>query len=618
MAANNALRVTDIDFDGIKRNLQTFLSSQTELQDYNYESSAMQTIINLLAYNTYYNAMYTNFVANEMFLDSALIRENVVSRAKMLGYTPTSTRGATARIQVNIEPTDSPSSITIPANTAFTALIDNITYTFATSISSRVQQNSNGDFITTVILTEGDPAQESYIVSTNSPERYYINNIDVDTTSLKVTVQESSSNTSTTTFSLANDLTTINGNSAVYFIDESVGGKYEVTFGDGILGKQLRNSNIIRFNYKVANGSELNGTNTFSGPNVIAGYSDYTFNVVQRAAGGADKQSIDSIKFNAPRSYQSQNRAVTTDDYKNIVLGLAPDIQAVNVWGGELNKPPIYGKVFISALPSSGESLTSSRKREIESLLNDSNTVTIEAVVVDPSYLYVVPAVEVFYNPNKTSKSADTLLNQVDSVLNNFSNNDLGYFKSTYYVSELIKKVDKIDDSVISAYVKTNMQKRFIPITSAATSYVLNFNNAIFNPHPGHRYALSSTSFTYQGFTCYIDDDGNGIIRIYRITQGARTYVNSNAGTVNYATGRVDLTSLLIPAYAGDAIKVTAVPREYNITTNTNQIIQIADADIAIINNNSKITEAKTALSSSTIRTTPTTETGLNENSLVY
>jgi len=618
MAANNALRVTDIDFDGIKRNLQTFLSSQTELQDYNYESSAMQTIINLLAYNTYYNSIYTNFVANEMFLDSALIRENVVSRAKMLGYTPTSTRGASARIQVNIQPTDSPSSITVPANTAFTASIDNITYTFATKTSSRIQQNSNGDFISTITVTEGDAAQESYVVSTNSPERYYINNIDVDTTSLKVTVQESSSNTSTTTFSLANDLTTINGNSAVYFIDESIGGKYEVTFGDGILGKQLRDSNIVRFNYKVANGAELNGTNTFTGPSNIAGYSDYSFTVVERANGGADKQSIESIKFNAPRSYQSQNRAVTTNDYKNIVLGLAPDIRAVNVWGGELNKPPIYGKVFISALPTSGESLTSSRKREIESLLNDSNTVTIEAILVDPTYLYVIPEVEVYYNPNKTNKSADTLLNQVDNVLNNFNNNDLGYFNSTYYVSELIKKIDKIDDSVVSAYVKTNMQKRFIPTTNAATSYVLNFNNAIYNPHPGHRYALSSTSFTYQGYTCYIDDNGNGTVRIYRLVQGVRTYVNNNAGTINYASGRVDLTSLLITAYSGDAIKVTAVPRDYNITTITNQIIQIADADVEVINNNDKITEAKTVQSSSTIRTTPTTETGLNENSLVY
>lgn len=618
MAANNALRVTDIDFDGIKRNLQTFLSSQTELQDYNYESSAMQTIINLLAYNTYYNSIYTNFVANEMFLDSALIRENVVSRAKMLGYTPTSTRGATVRIQVNVQPDDSPTSITVPANTAFIASIDNITYTFATKTSSRIQQNSNGDFISTITVTEGDAAQESYVVSTNSPERYYINNVDVDTTSLRVTVQESSSNTSTTTFSLANDLTTINGNSAVYFIDESIGGKYEVTFGDGILGKQLRDSNIIRFNYKVANGAELNGTNTFTGPTNIAGYSSYSFTVVERANGGVDKQSIESIKFNAPRSYQSQNRAVTTNDYKNIVLGLAPDIRAVNVWGGELNKPPIYGKVFISALPASGDFLTSSRKREIESLLNDSNTVTIEAILVDPTYLYVIPEVEVYYNPNKTSKSADTLLNQVDSVLNNFTNNDLGYFNSTYYVSELIKKIDKIDDSVVSAYVKTNMQKRFIPTTTAATSYVLNFNNAIYNPHPGHRYALSSTSFTYQGFTCYIDDNGNGTVRIYRLVQGVRTYVNSNAGTINYASGRVDLTSLLITAYSGDAIKVTAVPRDYNITTITNQIIQLADADVEVINNNDKITEAKTVQSSSTIRTTPTTETGLNENSLVY
>jgi len=618
MAANNALRVTDIDFDGIKRNLQTFLSSQTELQDYNYESSAMQTIINLLAYNTYYNSIYTNFVANEMFLDSALIRENVVSRAKMLGYTPTSTRGATVRIQVNVQPDDSPTSITVPANTAFIASIDNITYTFATKTSSRIQQNSNGDFIATITATEGDAAQESYVVSTNSPERYYINNVDVDTTSLRVTVQESSSNTSTTTFSLANDLTTINGNSAVYFIDESIGGKYEVTFGDGILGKQLRDSNIIRFNYKVANGAELNGTNTFTGPTNIAGYSSYSFTVVERANGGVDKQSIESIKFNAPRSYQSQNRAVTTNDYKNIVLGLAPDIRAVNVWGGELNKPPIYGKVFISALPASGDFLTSSRKREIESLLNDSNTVTIEAILVDPTYLYVIPEVEVYYNPNKTNKSADTLLNQVDSVLNNFTNNDLGYFNSTYYVSELIKKIDKIDDSVVSAYVKTNMQKRFIPTTTAATSYVLNFNNAIYNPHPGHRYALSSTSFTYQGFTCYIDDNGNGTVRIYRLVQGVRTYVNSNAGTINYASGRVDLTSLLITAYSGDAIKVTAVPRDYNITTITNQIIQLADADVEVINNNDKITEAKTVQSSSTIRTTPTTETGLNENSLVY
>jgi hypothetical protein len=618
MAANNALIVTDINFDTIKANLQAYLSSQSEFQDYDFESSGMQTIIQLLAYNTYYNSIYTNFASNESFLDTALIRNNVVSRAKMLGFTPNSARGARATLNVTVNPAGTPSTVIVPANTQFTSTVDGVSYIFQSINSTTFTRSDAGAYTSTMVIREGDPVQESYTVSTVNPVRYLLNNENADTTSLRVRVQESVSNTAVTVYTLADDISTVKGTSAVYFLQENNEGSFEVLFGDNIVGKKPSDGNIVRLNYNVCNGPTLNGARTFNGPATLAGNSSYTITTSSRASGGANPQSIDSIKFNAPRNYSAQNRAVTANDYKNILLNNAPDLQTISVWGGEKNSPPVYGKVYIAAKPIGSALLTQTRKDELVELLDSRNVLTIEPVFVDAEYLYIVPTVTVRYNPNVTNKTGDTLLTQVNSVMSSFNTNELGVFNRNFYLSEFIKKIDAIDDSVINVSVTSLMQRRFIPNTTITQAYQVKFNNPIYNPHSGHKYAISSSSFTYQGFTCYFDDDGSGKLRIYRIASGARVYVTQNAGTINYQLGSVKINAIKFTAYSGDGIKINAVPRDQVVKSVRSQIVQLADATVSIVNNNTDASEAFSRSLTSTNQTTVSTETGVVSVSSTY
>jgi len=618
MAANNALLVTDLNFDKIKDNLQEYLSSQNEFKDYDFESSGLQTIIQLLAYNTYQNAVYTNFVSNEMFLDSALIRNNVVSRAKALGFTPTSARGARAQLSVTVEPVGSPDSIVVPSNTVFTSTVDGVTYKFHSTDTVTFDRSDLGVYTELVDIKEGDRVQESYTVSSVNPARYLLSNENSDTTSLSVTVQQSVSNTAVRVFRLADDITRIDGDSAVYFLQESNDGTYEVQFGDNIIGKKPVDGNIVKLNYSVCNGPIVNGTSTFKGPATIAGSSSYSVITTSKASGGSNPQSVDSIKFNAPKNFAAQNRAVTANDYKSILLNNAPDLQTISVWGGEKNSPPVYGKVYISAKPFNDAVLTASRKNELIELLDDRNAVTIEPVFVDAQYLYVVPSIQVNYDPNFTNKSGNTLLNNVQQVLSDFNNKQLGIFNNNFYMSELIKKVDDIDASVVNVSVTFDMQRRFIPNLTITQAYGVDFNNPINNPHVGHKYSIRSSAFTYKGFTCYFDDDGNGKLRIYRLASGKRVYVVGNAGAVNYTLGSVRISAIKFTAFDGDGIKINAVPANQSIKSTRSQICQLADATVNIVNNTTDVSVALSRNVASTIQATVSSETGVVASSSTY
>lgn len=618
MAANNALLVTDINFDTIKGNLQSYLSSQSEFQDYDFESSGMQTIIQLLAYNTYQNAIYTNFASNEMFLDSALIRNNVVSRAKALGFTPTSARGAKATLSVTVNPAGAPTTVVVPANTAFSSTVDGVSYKFQSIDSTTFTRSDAGVYNASVVVREGDPVQESYTVSSVSPVRYLLNNNNSDTTSLKVTVQQSVSNTAVQVYNLADDITTVGSNSAVYFLQENHDGAYEVQFGDNIIGRKPSDGNIIKLNYAVCNGPVVNGTKTFNGPATLAGNSSYTILTTLSARGGSNPQSIESIKFNAPKNFSAQNRAVTANDYRAILLNNAPDLQTISVWGGEKNNPPVYGKVYISAKPFGDTTLSASRKAALVELLDDRNTVTIEPVFVDAEYLYVVPSIEVRYNPAITNKDGNTLLNQIDGVMSTFNTNDLGVYNSNFYLSEFLKKVDAIDSSVINVAINIQMQRRFIPNTTITQAYQVNFNNSIYNPHSGHKYAISSSSFTYNGFTCYFDDDGDGRLRIYRLAKGKRVTVVNNAGVVNYTLGSVKINSTKFTAFDGDGIKINAVPAQQFVKSIRSQICQLSDATVNIINSQTDASEVFSRSVSSTTQSTVSTETGVVSSTSTY
>ena len=612
MPANNALLLSDINFDDIKSNLKTFLSNQTEIGDYDYESSTMQTLLNLLSYNTYMNSYYLNMVGNEMFLDSAQIRSNIVSRAKMLNYTPRSAQGPTATVQVVITPTDTPDFITLPKDTKFRTTVDGTQYVFVATDTTTINADS-GIYSTNINITEGRPFTFRYTVSSLNPVRYIIPADNIDTRSVVVKVQNSSTDDTITTFNNAENLTTVTATTDAYFLKENEDGRYEIEFGDNILGKALNDGNIVIIEYRTCNGTAAQGANNFTSVDSIDGYSSVTVNHVSRAQGGGDKESVQSIKFNAPKNYEAQGRAVTRRDYETIVKNQFADIQTVSVWGGEDNNPPIYGRVYISVKPFSGTLLAEDRKQTIADYLIDRNVLTIEPQIVDPTYLYIKPSLTVKYNPDLTTLTPGQISTAITNAINNYETNNLGLFGQNYINSQLIRDVYKVNSSITSIQTDVKMEKLFKPNTSVLTKYTINFNNALFNPHAGHKYAISSSKFTYNGeANSYFDDDGNGNLRVYTPTStGTRTYINLNVGSVNYLTGVVTINDLLITAYEGDAIAVTADPDKADVDGLRNQLLLIKDATISLFDTNLQSTVSTISSINTEGTTTTIPETGV-------
>ena len=611
MAANSSIRVTNINFNTIKSNLKTFLRAKPEFTDYDFEGSGLSQVIDLLAYNTYYNSVYTNMVGNEMFLDSAQIRNNVVARAKMLGYTPTSARGATASLNVTITPSTNLNSVTINANTLFTSTLDGVQYKFTTP-DTYVLTRESGYSSNTVIIKEGEPLAQRFTVNTSTSQRYILNNSNIDTTSIKVSIQTSSANTARRTFTEATNIVDVQANSQVYFIQENEDGKYELLFGDGVLGKALDNGNIVIADHLVTNGSVVNGANNFVAPSALGGQASFVVSVANSASGGANSENIESIKFNAPKSFQRQNRTVIKNDYARTLLAEAPDIQAISVWGGEENDPPIYGKVYIAAKPLSGNLLSDQRKAELVSLLQTKNVVTITPTFVDATFLYVVPSIKVRYNSGATTLLASAVSDKVATSVLNFETSQLSLFDKKFRESDFMTSVTKSDISILGSNITYRMMKRFTPNQNITTSYSIAFNNGISNPHAGHYGAVASTSFTFQNQTCFLDDDGNGVLRIYYLdSQNQKTYLNTSAGTVNYSSGLVVIQSVIITS--SSTIEVSCKPAINDISPSRNMILLISKAAIDVINDSTGATES----SVSNVTTAGTTETISSETSQI-
>lgn len=613
MPANNAIKVTDLDFDSIKSNLKDFLSNQKEFEDYNFESSTISTLLNLLSYNTYMNAFYTNMVMNEMYLDSAQIRSNVVSRAKMLGYTPRSARGSTADVAITINPLSvSGSYYTVNTSTTFSSKIDGVSYTWTPSETKLVNANPSGVFSTTLTIVQGTrlthtfPAVDS---SSSTTQKYVLPNAMVDTTSIVVKVQTSSSNTSITTHTLASDLTNVTGNSNVYFLQEVEEDKYEIIFGDNILGKQLNDGNIVKVDYRVCDGVATNQANNFT----TSSGAITNVETLTRSQGGGDPESLTSIKFNAPKNYQTQNRAVTVADYRNLILNNFADIKSVSVWGGEENTPPDYGRVYIAMKPRSSLKASYSKKLEVETFLENKTVLAIEPVFVDPSILYVKPTVTVKYNPDLTALTSDQLIQVLSTQVISYEDVDLGEFKQNYLNSVFTNRLQRANESIVSVQVELLCEKSFVPDTERTVTYSVNFNNEIHNYGDVIKpFNVSSSQFTYQGFPCFLDDDGYGNLRIYTKGTTGRIYKNTKAGTVDYKTGLIRLESVLIEGFVGTDLKIVMDPDKFDIETVRNQVLLLKDVKIDLFNLN----EDKVVASVSDISTQGETTT-ISENAVL-
>ena len=592
--ASNKLTVSDLDFDSIKTNLKTFLQSQSEFQDYNFEGSGFAILLDLLAYNTHYLGFNANMLANEMYLDSADIRKNIVSLAKMLGYTPTSAKSPTASLNILIN-NASGASVTMSKGTIFTSSISGNSYQFVTNqIHTLTPLNGVYQF-SNIPVYEGTLTTFKYTVNTSDPDqRFIIPSANADTTTLKVQVQNSSGDTTTSTYSLATSITSLDSTSRVYFLQEVEDGKFEIYFGDGVIGKSLSDGNIVIMEYIVTNKTESNGASNFALSGSIETFSDVSITAASVAQGGAEPQTKESIRYNAPLQYSSQDRAVTTGDYETKVLELYPNAQSVSAWGGEDDETPVYGVVKIAIKAASGSTLTDATKKSIVSQLRKYNVASVRPVIVDPETTSIILTSNIKYDEKATTKNTNTLKSEITTAISNYNTNTLQKFDGVFRHSKVTGLIDDVNNSILSNVTSLLIRKIITPTISSSTRYDIYFRNGIYNPHPDHKSGTGGV-VTTSGFKVpsdekiyFLDDDGSGNIRRYYFVGSVRTYVNTTQGTVNYNTGQITINSLTVASVenirgaSSTIIEVTVEPASYDIVPVRDQIIEIDTANSTI------------------------------------
>jgi len=588
--ASNKFVVSDLDFDAIKSNLKAFLQDQAEFSDYNFEGSGFAVLLDTLAYNTHYLGFNANMVANEMYLDSADIRKNIVSLAKMLGYTPSSAKSPVADVDITLNNATG-STVTMNKGTTFTSTIDNTTYQFVTNQDLTITPQDGVYKFSNVSLYEGTLVTFRYTVdSTDVDQKFVIPSVNADTSTLKVTVQNSASDTTTTTYTLASGLRSLTSTSKAYFLQETDTGKFEVYFGDDVLGKKLSDGNIVILEYIVSNKDEANGASSFTLSSSIGGFSDVSITTNSNAQGGAEPETKESIRFNAPLQYTSQDRAVTTTDYETLVKSIYPNAQSISAWGGEDDETPVYGVVKIAIKAASGSTLTNATKQNIITSLQPYNVASVRPEIVDPETTSLVLTINAKYDKKATAKTSDTLKSEITTAVSNYSTNTLSQFDGVFRYSKLTGLIDDVDNSILSNITTVKMRKEFTPTLSSSTKYDIYFRNAIYNPHSGHQAVVSSTGFKIAGNSneMFLDDDGEGNIRLYYLVSGIKTVQNATQGTIDYSTGQITINSLNV-ASISNIRGATSTKIEITVTPSSNDIVPVRDQILEIDVSNSII-----------------------------
>ncbi len=545
------IQITDLNYASLEASIKEYLKDTPEFSGYNFEGTVMSRIVKILAYNTYHQSYFVNQLAAENYLDSAQLRENVVSKAKALDYTPRSYSAATANLLLTFTPFDSPATIIIPKYTSFRTSSDGITFNFLTLQDNYINAD-NGTYIKSIDVFEG----QSYTYNINydsNIEFYEIPDQKVDTSKLKVYVKENSLTTDREEYALVTDITEINLLSKVYYLQENAAGKFEIYFGDDVLGQSLTSGNVIQIEALINNGILGNDLTGFS-PVGVTGYDNsnlantYIANVttLTSSSEGMDRETIREIKYSAPKKYAMQKRSVIAGDYKQYLLTRYPDIQSISVWGGEDNIPPVYGRVIISIKPSSGYVISNFRKSQIVADLKGRNVMSIDPLLIDPIFTYVDINSTVYFNSKLTTKTAEELFGSVADVITDFEAETLSKFEDDFLFSKLSTAIDSADASISSNDTTIKFEKRITPVYDTNLTYKMKFNVELYNPYEGYLGCLSSSGFklTNTGInTCYVDDDGLGNVRIYYVLNNVKTYLNNTAGTIDYLTGEVILNS---------------------------------------------------------------------------
>lgn len=583
------LSFTNLDFENIKSNLKNYLKAQDKFRDYDFEGSNINVLLDVLAYNTFQNNIYTNLAISESFLDSAQIKDSVVSHAKELNYLPRSRRSARATLAIEFFPTTTLSTITIPEKTKFIARCGTRTFNFYNQEAYTVTPSANGQYvINNVDVYEGRYVEEFFEVDGTDTQRFILSNDTVDTNSIEVFVRENSGAPTETEYVRRNNVYNVDPTDSVFYLQPFRDNKYEVTFGDNIFGVEPVNGNIIRISYRVTSGADANGINDIDIDTDIDGISS-TETIQSSSVGGAERESLQSIKFFAPKSIQIQERAITENDYAILLQNEFPEIQAISVFGGEKLFQPQYGRVVISVFVNNDEVLRSDIQEQYETFILSKTALTVEPIVQAAKFLRLQVNGNVYYNPNKTRLSNSGIANIAKAAVSTYSSTSLGGFNKTFKASNVTRAIDVADPSISSSLLDIKMVIDIKPTRNVSTPYILEFGNAI---DPDTTYtdaqlsqyvpAITSNSFTYQNKIVSLQDNGTGRLDfVQRNSNGTVNISKRNVGSVDYTTGILTISNVSIQDYT-DSIRIYATPVSANIEAPKDRVLLINSNDINI------------------------------------
>src|SRR5210317_1169282 len=592
MATN--LNVTELDFADIKNNLKNFLKQQTEFNDYDFDGSGLNVLLDVLAYNTHYNALNAHYSLNESFLDSAQIRGNVVTRAKLLGYTPRSVLSPRAKVDivVNIagETGTIPSTLQLARGTKLNTVVSGEEFQFIvlenqTATLSEVTANTYT--FNDVIIVEGTTRELKYRVDNDiENQKFQLSDYDADTSTLRVRVQSNEESSSFDVYTKFETLKNVTSTSKVYYLQENPSGYYEIYFGDGVTGFKPTNNNIVTIDYVTTKGKESNGANSFSMVDSIGGYSNISVTLDTAAVGGADQETTESIRFNAPLTFISQNRAVTADDYSAIIKKEFSNIDSISTWGGEDNDPPDYGKVYIAIKPLLAEQLTTAEKTDITgAILKGKNVVSITPEIVDTNYTYLELDVAFKYNPNLTDRSSVELQSVVRDTITDYNFNNLNKFDGVFRHSQLTRAIDNSDPSILNTIVRPRMFQNITPLNNADNNFSLSFVAPFYQSGNSTTFILSSTAFKINNVDHFFGDvpisgSTNRTVIVYKVVNNINVTEIADAGLIDVLKGTVTLNSFRPDTT--DAIKITILPNSLDLAPKRDQLISIDNNSVVI------------------------------------
>lgn len=585
MSTNNRFKVSDLDFNQIRENLKNYMRGQSQFADYDFDGSALSVLIDLLAYNTHYNALYTNMAVNEMFLDSASKRSSVVSIANNFGYTPISARAARALVSVSVyNPTATDQFIYIPKFTNFSGSVNSESYNFWTLEDYVAELNGSYYNFTNVEVVEGTPQTLTFLC-TEEGQKFVLPNIDIDTSTISLTVQSTSENSFYEKYERAENILNIDSTSKVYYLKQLEDETYEISFGTTGLGLPINVGNVLTVTYIITNKAAANRVSTFgyAGP-ALGGTTSVT--TVSYSYGGKDQETKDEIKQSVHDAFFDQDRAVTTNDYASIIKRYYANIDSISVWGGEVNDPPQYGKVFIAIKPSAGPYLTSAEKTYIkESILKNKNVVSVTPEIVDPSYLELEISSTVYYNKNKTTRSIDELKAAVVTAIESYRDTNLKRFDGIFRMSKFSAAVDASDQSILSSINTFSIKCEMTPKFNVSADYSLNIGNPIYNEQVPEE-AFASTGFYLDNSTTvyYMDDDGLGNIRVYSMLEGTGNKIVKypKIGTIDYNNGTVKITGLKITNLEAANFYFVIKTQSFDVVSSRNKIVDIPSSRITV------------------------------------